>query len=84
MLEALQAVEEEAAAAVQEAFTEGYKAGRVDAAELWKPVLRVEQERAERAEQALERTERKVLYGVLVGFLTGLSSAWVAIQLTGR
>ncbi len=80
----LEAIEEEVAAAVQEAYAEGYKAGRVEAVELWKPVVRREQERANRAEQALAEAERKGMYGVLVGVLMGMVSAWVSIQLVGR
>jgi len=84
VLEVLEAIEEEVAAAVQEAYAEGYKAGRVEAVELWKPVVRREQERANRAEQALAEAERKGMYGVLVGVLMGMVSAWVSIQLVGR
>lgn len=77
-------VEEEVDASVREAFAEGYKAGRMEATELWKPLLQAERDRAAEAERARSQAERKVLYGVLVGFLSGLASSWITIQLVGR
>jgi hypothetical protein len=73
ILEILEAVEDEAAAAVSEAFALGYQEGRIDGSALWRPVY---EKAAEEAREAGRRPTVKtfifgVLGGVLAGFMAG-------------
>ena len=67
----LRAAEDEAAAVVEEALAEGYKAGRIDAAALWRPRDEAAVTRAEKAERrpTLKDVGLALLAGVGVGAL---------------
>lgn len=71
--ELLRAAEEEAVAAVRDAFAQGYKDGRVNGAAIWKPLRDAALERAARAER--RPTLRDVLLAGVTGILLGGASA---------
>ena len=84
VIQLLQAAEEESGTGIEEAYAEGYKAGRIDAAELWRPVELEEQNRADRAEDKLARANKNILTGFLLGLVSGAASTWAIVWITGR
>ena len=80
----LQEVEKEVGASVRDAYAEGYKAGRVEAVGIWKPLIEAERERSARAEQARQRAEQRVWYGILGGFAAGLVGSLTVVWAMGR
>jgi hypothetical protein len=73
--ELLQAVEDEAASAVADAYAEGYKAGRVEAASLWKPRY---DEAVVRADRAWKTARASGLFALLGGIAVGFGAALAA------
>jgi hypothetical protein len=67
--ELMKAVEDEAALVVKEAFEEGYKAGRVEAAQAWIPVL------AEARADAGKKLLRATIWTAIGAFLSGAAVA---------
>jgi flagellar biosynthesis/type III secretory pathway protein FliH len=84
VIQLLQAAEEESDAGIEEAYAEGYKAGRIDAAELWKPVVLEEQNRAKEAEDKLSHATKNLLISFLVGIASGAVSTWAIVWIAGR
>jgi len=76
--EILRGTEEEAAAATAEAYDEGYKAGRIDGAALWRPLYDGAVTRAEKAEK------RPTVKDLVLALLGGLAAGALTGVLAGR